>query len=172
MENRAQVQSVVSTLNLPEVAGPDRAKEEKLKEKAEIAARIQALYERSGGPTKAAEKIEQVIQEHLKYGTDHGEAGRIETYDNVIRHFLNTDRSWSGFVKEGQQVAALLMNFASQFVPRPDPGIEHVAKELHDLNETLSSLVVMQERMARLEAKLDLVLQQHNGECRDGGARG
>ncbi|MBE3557191.1 MAG: hypothetical protein IMW91_09015 [Firmicutes bacterium] len=171
MENRAQVQTVASTLNLPEVTGPDRAKEEKQKEKAEIAARIQALYERSGGPTKAAEKIEHVIREHLKYGRDHGESGRIETYDNVIRRFLNTDRSWSGFVKEGQKAGALLMNFASQFIPRPDPGIEHVAKELHDLNETLSTFVTMQERMARLEAKLDLVLRQRS-ELRDGGGRG
>jgi hypothetical protein len=63
------------------------------REPVNIEERVRQLYAQSGGPEKAAKRIEELMRQHLLYGKDHGRKGTIETYSDAIDQLFAEDRS-------------------------------------------------------------------------------
>jgi len=182
---KAPVQS--NTYNLPDVGGTDLAKLAVEKEKVQIEERIKAFYALSGGPSRAAETIERVTQQHLLHARDHGEAGKMQSYNDVISRFIDDDRSLSALRDSSRGVGATAVSFMSQFAPRRDPGIGQVAKEIKGLTEAIRESLLtgasgqiekpddaqstaqsdadLAARMDRIERKLDELLTSVHGEA-------
>lgn len=53
--------------------------------------RIQAFYQQSGGPGNP--EIARILEEHLKYGKDHGVKGRKENIKDAFAEVFLKDRS-------------------------------------------------------------------------------
>lgn len=174
--------------NLPDTGGTDVARLAAAKEKVQIEERIKAFYALSGGPDAAAETIERVTRQHLLHARDHGEEGKIPSYNDVISRFIGDDRSLSAVRDSSRDVTATAVSFMSQFAPRRDPGIGQVAKEIKGLADAIrdsrptgtegqpeqsneahpvvkGSDAALVERMDRIERKLDELLLSMHGEA-------
>jgi|SRR5690606_5778854 hypothetical protein len=53
--------------------------------------RIEAFFRQSGGPQNS--KIEKLLDEHLRYGKDHGMPGRKETFEDAVIWTVMNDPS-------------------------------------------------------------------------------
>lgn len=90
--------------------------------------RIQAFYQQSGGPGNP--EIDRIIEEHLKYGKDHGVKGKKETITDAFTEVFLNDRSTKPIVLG---LMRLQMNFKKEwerYLDSQQPDTERLIEEL------------------------------------------
>lgn len=59
--------------------------------------RMAAFFRQSGGPTSP--EIQRFLDNHLRYGKDHGEPGHLETIEDVVQQVIEGDHSLKTMLK-------------------------------------------------------------------------
>ena len=121
--------------------------------------RIEAFYRQSGGPNNP--DIQRIIEEHLLYGKDHGVRGKRETIRDAFRRVISNDPSNKLVYEWITQFRASLNDHWEELVHRQDGQTERMMREFAQVvNKRLAE---QDRRLAQLEAKLDQILQQLDG---------
>lgn len=93
--------------------------------------RIDAFYRQSGGPGNP--DIERIIEEHLKYGKDHGIRGKKEDIRDAFTEVFLGDRSTRplvlGLMKIQQTIRSEWERYLSAQRPDKEELIEELTKE-------------------------------------------
>lgn len=100
-------------------------------EKLTMQQRIQAFYQQSGGPGNP--EIKRILEEHLKYGKDHGIPGKKEDIRDAFREVFLNDRSTKplvmGLIKMKNSLKKEWERFLDSQRPNTDEIIEKLKRE-------------------------------------------
>lgn len=122
-------------------------------EKMTMEERIQAFYRQSGGPNNP--EIERILENHLRYGKDHGIRGKIETIEDAIRDALTDDKSTSLIVDwlAEKRIESLSQRF------QEENKYNRFAQEVRDGFQALDNgrLKELALRVHQLQKKVDLL---------------
>lgn len=116
-------------------------------ERVSIEERVQRLYAQSGGPEKAAARIDELMKRHLLNGKDHGPRGRMETYEDVLKNMFQEDRSLRAVHHFMQKLQVMGMMFYQTRNQKMDAVSNALAERNRILEQKLSMFLdVMQKR--------------------------
>lgn len=101
------------------------------KENLTMQQRIQAFYQQSGGPGNP--QIAKILDEHLKYGKDHGVRGRKEDIKDAFTEVFLGDRSTKpivmGLINLKNNLRKEWERFLDSQRPNTDEIIERLKRE-------------------------------------------
>jgi hypothetical protein len=125
---------------------------EEAQESLSMNERIQYFYKQSGGPGNP--EIKKVLDDHLRYGSDHGPRGHMQTIEDVFRDVVRGDKS--------------LMTIYQLYMRRQAEKEEKEEQRTDDIAE-------LSEKVSRLEGEIhslrELLAQvlQPSAELKKGG---
>jgi hypothetical protein len=109
--------------------------------------RTQAFYKESGGPGNP--RIKKVLDNHLRYGSDHGVSGHMETIEDAVRDVVRGDKS--------------LMTLYQLYMRRQ---AEREEKDAQRNEQRTDDIAELSEKVERLEAELSEKIGRIEGEIR------
>lgn len=92
--------------------------------------RIDAFYRQSGGPGNP--EIAKILDEHLKYGKDHGVKGRIENIKDAFAEVFLNDRSMKPVVMGLMKLQMNLKKEWERYLDVQRPGMEQLIEKLKE----------------------------------------
>lgn len=90
--------------------------------------RIQEFYRQSGGPGNP--EIARIIDEHLKYGKDHGVKGKKENIKDAFTEVFLNDRSTRPVVLGLMKLQMNLKKEWERYLDSQRPHTDHLIEEL------------------------------------------